>query len=87
MTKFQTSEAKTAASSVNKIFLQFDLVTYFLTTLPLIEPDLNIIKNNILIKFHHAQVKNAVRRVLTRLPSIWPSDLVLTRHDPYSNLA
>ena len=67
LTKFQTSEAKNVLCSVNKIFLQIDLLTYFLTQHnPCLELDLYITKTNILIKFHHTKNKNAVSRVLTR---------------------
>ena len=43
----------------------------------MVKRGLQIIKTNILIKFRHAQVKNAASRVCTILyPSIWCSDLV-----------
>ena len=51
-----------------------DLVFY--PRWPSFEPDLKIIKTNILSKIHDNCLKNVTARVLTKFLLIWPGDLV-----------
>ena len=60
-----------------------DLV--FDPTWPIFQLLRNFIATNILTKFHDCQTGNVACRAYTRFLRIWSNDLVLTRHDIFSN--
>ena len=57
--------------SVNKVFLWFGLVTYFLTLWPCFKLELEIIKTNILSKIHDDNYKTWESMVLNRSSVCW----------------